>query len=393
MRGDILEKRSTYHYPLDAVRFFAALLVALFHLGFYSWASEYSTTARIFEHADTLPKLVSTTWFGWIGVNIFFVISGFVIANSANGASAFSFLKSRLIRLYPAAWICATITLVVWLVIAHRPASDLLGPYARAMALWPLPNWIDGVYWSLAVEISFYATIFLLLLFDQFKRLTLYAWVLTLLPSVFIFADRYGLVPQHGWLSAHSSVLLLHDGALFAIGIWMWKSSARRITIPDCIGVAIATGAALVGINERTQSLQMTEAPAASGFSIEWPMIIWITTIVLLFGFTRWPGTFRPRSPNVRALMRTFGRATYPLYLVHNVVGAGMMRVLVHKGVTPYWALVIALWSVVALAAVIAAIAEPYVGAQLRRALNKAESLLARAPLARTLMQPRQLAN
>ena len=383
-----MAKDRTYHYPLDAIRFMAALSVALFHLGFYSWASETSSTSRIFAHVDALPKIASVTWFGWIGVNVFFVISGFVIANSANGASPISFLKSRALRLYPAAWICATITLIAWLIIAHRPPSELVVPYVHALVLWPLPNWIDGVYWSLAVEACFYATIFLLLVFHQFQRLTLYAWALTLLSGAYLGAISLGMLPESGWVWQHSDVLLLQHGPLFAIGIWMWKSSGRRTVMSDFIGLGTAIGVALVGIGLRAKSLQSIEAPAASTFSIEEPMIVWLVILAFMFVFTRWPGTFRPHSSGTRAVTRKLGQATYPLYLVHNVVGAGLMHVLIQTGVSPYLALVFALVAVIGLAWLIAWLAEPVIGAWLRELLNKAEVQLLRLPAGRALARP-----
>ncbi|MBS0250746.1 MAG: acyltransferase family protein, partial [Proteobacteria bacterium] len=74
-------------YPLDAVRFFAALCVMLFHLGFYDWASTNSVVGQMFANSTSFPQAAPYTSFGWVGVEIFFVISGFVIANSANNSS------------------------------------------------------------------------------------------------------------------------------------------------------------------------------------------------------------------------------------------------------------------------------------------------------------------
>ena len=78
---------------LDPLRFAAALGVAMFHQMFWSWAW-VSIGVPGFERtvaADVLyPSAAPFTWFGWVGVEIFFVIAGFVIANSASKSSATS---------------------------------------------------------------------------------------------------------------------------------------------------------------------------------------------------------------------------------------------------------------------------------------------------------------
>jgi peptidoglycan/LPS O-acetylase OafA/YrhL len=56
-------------------------------------------------------SLASYTWFCWVGVEIFFVIFGFVIVHASESASPAKFLKSRALQLFPAALICATLTL------------------------------------------------------------------------------------------------------------------------------------------------------------------------------------------------------------------------------------------------------------------------------------------
>ena len=68
---------------IDAIRFSSAVLVSAFHLTWH------------------IPEAVHVMPFGWIGVQIFFVISGIVIANSARLATPFRFAVSRFLRLYP----------------------------------------------------------------------------------------------------------------------------------------------------------------------------------------------------------------------------------------------------------------------------------------------------
>lgn len=172
-RGGMRVRPKNYFYGVDAIRFASALWVSLFHLGFWSWASSGSTPSKYLRGATTYNSAIDVSWLGWVGVEVFFIISGFVIANSANGNTAAHFLKGRILRLYPAVWICSTCTLVVVL-FSGAPLVPTLQRYVHTVAL--LPNdtwngWIDGVYWTLAIEISFYVLIFITLLLPRLLSL------------------------------------------------------------------------------------------------------------------------------------------------------------------------------------------------------------------------------
>lgn len=129
------------HYSgLDLVRFVAG--VAGFHLGYWAWRDAPS---------PLLPAISSWVAFGWVGVEVFFVISGFVIAKSAANKTVTQFIKSRAKRLYPAVWICATITAV------RSPTT--IKSYLRSITLFPLGPWVSIVYWTLPLEMAFYAAV------------------------------------------------------------------------------------------------------------------------------------------------------------------------------------------------------------------------------------------
>src|SRR5689334_12900580 len=104
-----------------------------FHFGYYGWASQVSTRGAMWAHATAFPELLPMTWFGWVGVQIFFVISGFVIANSANAVSPIAFARSRVLRLYPAVWLCAPVTLMAWWVAGGETTRHLAGAFFRSM--------------------------------------------------------------------------------------------------------------------------------------------------------------------------------------------------------------------------------------------------------------------
>lgn len=121
-----------------------------YHLAFLSLAGDPSRAA----FAPIEPLAAS----GWVGVQIFFVISGFVIAFSACGKNARRFVRGRAERLYPAAWICATVTLLLSVETGHDDAGTG-ADYFRSMLLLPVGPWVSGVYWTLAVEMSFYGLV------------------------------------------------------------------------------------------------------------------------------------------------------------------------------------------------------------------------------------------
>ena len=163
---------------------------------------------------------------GYVGVPIFFVLSGFVIAFSANEKNVSEFLKSRILRLYPAAWICATITA---LVIIGDP--DWLRKYLHSLALWPAEPWVDPVYWTLAVEITFYSFVVMLLASVGSKYLTELGYVLGLISSGFWLARAADFVLGKHFSGVFSFLeleicSLLTTGCYFGLGIMLWSLSS-----------------------------------------------------------------------------------------------------------------------------------------------------------------------
>lgn len=132
------------------MRFLAASAVLLFHLTYLAWVQPAGHAERAFGEAFSASTAL-TRW-GWVGVQIF-VLSGFVIAFSAQGRTALAFAGARFYRLYPAAWLCALLTFG----IAGASSGELI----RSLVLWPVGPWVDGVYWTLAVEIMFYLAVIL----------------------------------------------------------------------------------------------------------------------------------------------------------------------------------------------------------------------------------------
>lgn len=367
-------------YPLDAVRFFAALCVMLFHLSFYDWASTSSVVSQMFANSTSFPQAAPYTSFGWVGVEIFFVISGFVIANSANNSSPIAFLKSRVLRLYPAAWICVFFTSAAWLLVGDVTGRHLTGEFLRSITLWIFGPWVDGVYWSLAVELVFYAIIFLVLLSGRFDRLTRAAWSLTAISATFLISVTFAPSAYKAQLGsqiiAYSDVLQFRYGCFFAFGIWMWLFSRRTFRTTDAFGMIAASAICIFEIVGRSHDMARWEVHPGVPVSQVLPAAVWIGTIIFMLVIVRADKYFTPSSPRLQRAFKNLGLMTYPLYLTHSVVGAFLIRVMVRSGVNPWIALTVAILAMLLLAYEVSLYGEPAVRRILRTAWDRGEASL-----------------
>ena len=175
---------------VDILRFVAVTWVVLFHLN------------------ETVPY--QNNWYrllvkhGHLGVPIFFVISGYCIALSVNHKSNVKeFISRRFFRIFPTYWfsllivmlaVLSSLTLIGTNSVAKLPKTIveisatitlLTSPFSKVSTI----NW---VYWSLTVEIFFYAIIAIYLFINQKFRFSLLLLV-TILP--FFFKDQ-----DHGLL-------------------------------------------------------------------------------------------------------------------------------------------------------------------------------------------------
>jgi peptidoglycan/LPS O-acetylase OafA/YrhL len=341
------------HFPLlDPLRFGAALGVAVFHLMFWSWAWPSIGVPPGFEHyvaADIqFQSAAPFTWFGWVGVEIFFVISGFVIANSASNVSATEFLFGRVLRLYPAVWVCSTLTFIVLLLFASGSASEFVRPYLRAMLLVPKGlngQWLDCIYWTLTAEMAFYALVFCALLT---KKITLrhLAWGLTFYSAVF---NAFALLVLSGVIRSEilyfvvlmfrvpCAAWLLNHGCFFALGIWLFISANRKLTAHEWLAVTVTVLSGFAEIYYFACYL-LTDIPAIAGQSPYVPIVVWTAAVLLIAAAAnRSRHATGAASPDAAGYLRagylrTLGLITYPLYLTHNVVGSAIIRVLVDAG-------------------------------------------------------------
>ncbi|MEV7618668.1 acyltransferase [Microbacterium sp. NPDC089321] len=286
---------------LDGLRGIAAMAVVLYH-----FTGHYNT----YYPQDPLPKV--DIWWGAFGVQLFFLISGFVILMSAEAAQRPSdFVISRVTRLYPVYWIVLILGVMIAAVFAvpnvpHSP--DIVAMNVTMVQRWFLvPNVLD-VFWTLAVEMQFYVLLFMLLvitrcsLSERLMVRVVLTWLgVSLVVAVWAFPAAHGVTPQEvpTPVKLILNVTLASYGPLFCTGMISFLSRrAHRVhwlLWPSAVVAVVVTG--------------LTQ---------EWEDAAVVAVICLAFIIV----TSREATPALLLPpLQWLGKVSYSLYLVHSIAG------------------------------------------------------------------------
>jgi peptidoglycan/LPS O-acetylase OafA/YrhL len=279
---------------LDILRFFSAMVVLLSH---------YTAPSLLGVPLDSsLLNLRYWASQGSYGVHVFFVISGFVIAISATGSTATSFVASRIARLVPTLAMCAALTTAAILLDGQREVSLPMYLANLSMVSWRFGyEYIDGVYWTLAYEAVFYFFVFLILLTRHFRTLFIPAMI-GWLALCAIFAAGF-------YKDGLRTYFLADYAPLFILGGCLYLCVAKR----SFIGVALGLSALILAlVNERNIILargvpDQAQLNAGVYFVLAAPVLVWAAAKVQLRRGNR--------------LWTLLGGLSYPLYLLHSEIG------------------------------------------------------------------------
>lgn len=366
-----MTQAKTHLVAIDAIRLTCALLVVAHH---YATLFPLGTTSFLRSSAPDVTLGGGDAWWswaGWVGVEIFFVISGYVIAASGARGTGRAFLARRALRLAPAAWACATITALVVLAAGAASFGDIAPRWLASVAFSPVGPLIDGAYWTLGIEVMFYALVAILLDDRGNNPRTIERLGLALaLASAGYWALRTG-----GVLGATDNravdLLLLTYGGCFASGIALWairSDGVTRLRIAIlAIGLA-ATSCEIVAEATRTAyGLGLYAGPAL-------PLALFalgVGGIVLAERLQR--ALLWLARPHIWGFA---GLLTYPLYLLHQHIGAVVITAAHRVGATDHAAMLAALGVSIALASLVVLTIEP----RLRSALVRVSRPRAPAP-------------
>ncbi|MDQ1656642.1 MAG: hypothetical protein QOD41_1725 [Cryptosporangiaceae bacterium] len=285
---------------LDGLRILAALAVVCYH--YVSGAERY----WLADGLQTFPTLRHVTNYGWLGVDLFFLISGFVICMSSWDRGLGDFFISRVTRLYPAYWFAVLFTsgiLWVWQTSLPGPTPAKVLANLTMMQTGLAERDIDGPYWTLWLELLFYLLFAVVVWRGVTYRRAVVFCVLWLITSAVAWTSG-GVVAQA--LSPHYSMY-------FTAGIAIYLMHRFRPT-PVLWGiVGFSWLLALYGLSPRLTSISYS-----IGEKVYWPVAAAVVSAsfaaVIVVGLG-WLNRVQWR------WLTTAGTLTYPLYLLHAGIG------------------------------------------------------------------------
>jgi len=295
-------------YAIDGIRIAAALMVAMHHFAGTNRVNQPGNAIWGRPVSDIMPNVFRVSAYGWIGVEIFFVISGFVICMSCWGRTPRQFFVSRVIRLYPAYWFAIAFTTGV--LVAVPGVWERLRPRELLLNLTMLQTGsgvanADGVYWTLWSELRFYLLFMVVVATGlTYRRVVLFCCVwgaaamlapVSKFPLLLLVAN-----PEGAWyFIAGLALYLMHR---FGQDLLLW---------------GILAMAWLMGQMELGQRIDEVEHVSS------WRGAVLIFTVFLLVMV----GVALGMTDRVQwKWLVTAGTMTYPLYLMHYAAGTTMIN-------------------------------------------------------------------
>lgn len=339
----------------NTLRGIAALVVVVSHYFDVFWSNRVAvsnlTGAPVLPidqfavpfYVDAL-KLIPVINFGSFGVALFFLVSGFVIPFSLGKISPLRFLTGRFFRIYPTYAAGFTVT-CIFLLISSLFFSTVFGPKLEEVLLHYIPGVrdifggrsIDGVIWTLEIEVKFY--LFVAVFYSLVGgRVVFFLWAPFL---IFVF-DLLG-IKYYAAIATFSPSLAVAVGALVFCGqfmIYMFLGVVlnfmyrNKITPQGCF--------VFVSIYVLMFLYQWQSGPLAEDFSPAWSYGLAFLFFVIAYANN---GFF-----SGNRFFSFFADISYPLYVVHGVTGYVALRILLDLGVKAWVSLLVVSSGVVVIA-------------------------------------------
>lgn len=278
-------------WSLQVLRFVAALMVVYIHAA--------QTAIAVTGTLGSIPYGIATL--GLSGVDIFFVISGVVIARVAKGKAVREFAWARFRRIVPLYLICGIPAFAVTAAFSGYDWRDVIASFL----LWPATDQMTapalGVAWTLCFEVLFYASAAIVV----FDRRSLYV-LLAAYGVAFSYRDNGPLLQ---FIGNPIIIEFLFGVAIANAPSWRWSA----LCLPAGIIGLLVVGA--LGIGPAGDTIDFLTGKSA-------------LTRVALYGIPAAFIVYGAMQVRVKESVWTYlGGASYALYLSHGAVVGGLMYI------------------------------------------------------------------
>jgi peptidoglycan/LPS O-acetylase OafA/YrhL len=184
---------------------------------------------------------------------------------------------------------------------------EFLFSYLHSLVFWPSPPWISIVYWTLHVEVGFYALVLAILAFGSSRRHLLPVALLICVWST-IYNWSPGTFEQiPSWIR---QVTLAELGCFFSLGIFIYFSTQTQRLHPMIVAILIALSLPACALE--VASYASRERSSVAGAEI------WFLALAAMMMLSVWYDKLLWRvAGGFSAQIRIMGLITYPLYLIH----------------------------------------------------------------------------
>jgi peptidoglycan/LPS O-acetylase OafA/YrhL len=358
-------RKHTRLRALDGLRLLAALMVCLYH---YSGRGGQITHSWGASPRDLFPGLSAVAAYGCLGVQLFFVISGFVICMSSWGRTLGDFFRSRVSRLYPAYWVAIVIVTAACVLLPSISRPLRLHEILVNLTMLQQPTGVNrvlGVCWTLWIEARFYLLFALFVVWRgvTYRRVVIFCCLWTVATGLAQVADNSLLTE-----------IVMQDSAPFFIGglaLYLIHKYGS-----DLLLWGIVATSWLLGQHYSTIALWSPHAGTVFYHRSPYVILLFVTfafasVAAVALGWLRW-AKWR--------WLPIAGALTYPFYLVHEHLGWFAIAVYHRKfGLDPWLTLIVTIATMLILAWFIHRFVERPFGPRLKRTM-KLQSTRLRVP-------------
>jgi peptidoglycan/LPS O-acetylase OafA/YrhL len=331
---------------LDAVRIFAAFWVLGFH---------WLTCPGCFYGFKEVPNMdwVSPIFYnffewGFLGVDIFFILSGSLIAKSAMDNKWSNFTRQRFIRLSPAYFLIGLLSLFLYPIATNSTLT-----VGKIFSLSGLQFWVGGppviaVGWTLRVEIAFYFLVAIALFIYNRKRnfgsieLRNFLNIWLVLHILFI---SIGFEPLN-------KLFITGYAPYFILGATLSLVKTRSDFFANIFTISVSMALTLKFVFYRVDAYPL----------LQYKFVSTVLLVIFMSGIIIYSNQLveGSRTNFIAKSIQTISLMTYPIYLIHLEVGLTFVYIYLTLGLLPQFAFLAALLTILVISYAVVRFYEPF---------------------------------